>query len=197
MRIIGGNHRSRKLLSPKDDLITRPITDRVKQSLFDRLWSEEVLGGGNVLDIFAGVGSLGLEAISRGADHCTFIERHKAIRTLLEQNLEALGESDAATVLKVDAMMTGWVGMMAHQPLRLVFCDPPYDMTRDEIGRVANLIKTLVGLMEPEGLLVLRSHSDVKAPEIEGWLMPRTYIYGSMATHLYNPLPSRDDGEAE
>ena len=80
MRIIGGIHRSRHLHPPRDIHTTRPITDRVKVALFDRLWDAGLLEGGSVLDIFSGTGSLGLEALSRGMDHCIFIERDKYSR---------------------------------------------------------------------------------------------------------------------
>ena len=72
MRIIAGTHRGRTLLGPEGDDVTRPITDRVKENLFNRLHSLGVIGYGRVLDVFAGTGSMGLEALSRGATHCTF-----------------------------------------------------------------------------------------------------------------------------
>ena len=98
MRIIGGTHRSRRLHPPPDAETTRPITDRVKVSLFDRLWDAGLLDEGNALDIFSGTGSLGLEALSRGLSHCTFIERDKHALRLLKKNIDELGQIGRAHV---------------------------------------------------------------------------------------------------
>ena len=91
MRIIAGTHRGRTLLAPADAETTRPITDRVKENLFNRLHSLGVLGYGRVLDVFCGTGSMGLEALSRGADHCTFVDRDRDAIDRLQQNLDTLG----------------------------------------------------------------------------------------------------------
>ena len=98
MRVIAGTRRRRKLKSPKDDAVSRPITDRVKQAMFDRLYMAGMLDGGNALDIFSGVGSLGIEAMSRGIDHCTFVERSPQIRSILEENLTMLEFRDQIAV---------------------------------------------------------------------------------------------------
>ena len=193
MRIIGGTHRSRGLLAPPDAGTTRPITDRVKQSVFDRLVALELMGG-NVLDIFAGTGSLGLEALSRGADHCAFVEQHRAVRELLKKNLHALGLDQQATVLGVDALGANWVALLANLPVRLMFCDPPYAVTRDPVSmaRVARLLETLAGPAEPGGALVLRTDDRTPPPSAPGWEDPRTTRYGSMAVHLFQrPILTR------
>ena len=199
MRIIAGTHRSRILLAPKDDTVTRPITDRVKQSLFDRLWSVGLIttdnppgaGGGNVVDLFAGTGSLGLEALSRGSDHCVFVEQHRSARTLLERNIESLELGDRSTVLGVDALSPGWMTLITgHTPVRVVFCDPPYPLTRDpaQMARLAEMIAVLgstPGFMEPGGILVLRTDADTPAPLVAGWQGPTSHRYGSMVVHFY------------
>ncbi len=189
MRIIGGTHRSRELHPPRDNKTTRPITDRAKQSLFDRLWSLDALGEGNVLDIFAGTGSLGIEALSRGAEHCTFIEKDRAAKRLLEENLDELEMRDRAAVMSVDALSTGWIGVLPRKPLRVVFCDPPYGTTADEAGlaKVVTMISSLAtpGIMEPLGLCVLRTQTGVEAPAIDGWDGPKNFPIGSMMFHFY------------
>jgi len=91
MRIIAGKYKGRLLGTPEDESITRPITDRVKESLFNKLFSMGALDGGNVIDAFAGTGTIGLEAVSRGMAHCTFIERHRQIGQLLTDNITSLG----------------------------------------------------------------------------------------------------------
>lgn len=193
MRIIAGTHRSRLILPPKDDRTTRPITDRVKQSLFDRLASMGMLGEGNVLDIFSGTGSMGLEALSRGADHCTFLERDREARELLEKNLDVLQFARQATVLSADALSLGWIGVLGRKPVRLAFCDPPYAMTLDETlsQRVVEVIAALgaaAGVMEPGGVLVLRTDDHAKAHEAAGWTGPISHGYGSMVLHFYEKM---------
>jgi 16S rRNA (guanine966-N2)-methyltransferase len=220
MRVIGGFHRSRKLLPPRDESVTRPITDRVKQSLFDRLWAMGVLGeaeeprsfadsapgleeavpeaqdasGANhVLDIFAGTGSLGIEALSRGCGHCVFIEKDRTARTLLEQNLAALDLTGQATVIGRDALTPAWVGVVseAYRPVRLVFLDPPFALTDDAVsaGRLAELMAVLAaapGLVARGGVLVLRTSERAPVPAVvAGWDGPVSHGYGSMVLHFF------------
>ena len=209
MRVIGGFHRSRKLLPPKDDLTTRPITDRVKQSLFDRLWAMGVFGvdadtdsapeggnagaGGHVLDIFAGTGSLGIEALSRGSGRCVFVEKDRMARVILERNLAELGLTDRSTVICRDALAAAWIGVVAQscRPVRVIFLDPPYALTNDppSAARLAELMATLAaapGLVEPAGILVLRTSAGAVAPvAVAGWEGPVTHPYGSMSLHFY------------
>ncbi len=190
MRIIAGELRHRKLLGPPGDQTSRPITDRVKESLFARLTSMGLMEGGTVLDVFAGTGSLGLEALSRGVEHCTFVEKDYTIRGLLRQNLENLGVLERATLLAVDATKPGWVqqlGRLQHAPFSVVFCDPPYRLTDHSEGleRILGLVASLAAVTEPGGVLVLRTDSRVKPGAAQGWTGPVSYRYGSMATHFY------------
>src|SRR3954467_9617059 len=99
MRIIAGEFRGRRLLPPEGD-VTRPSTDRVKQSLFDIL--APLLPGARVYDCFAGTGSMGLESLSRGAAHATFFEQHRPALARLRRNITTLGEEAAATVVAQD-----------------------------------------------------------------------------------------------
>jgi 16S rRNA (guanine966-N2)-methyltransferase len=186
MRIIGGTHRSRNILGPKDDTTTRPITDRVKTSLFDRLTSMAVLEGA-VLDIFSGTGSLGLEALSREVDHVTFIERDRGARELLKVNLKTLGFDDKSAVLSVDALSTTWIPLLPHRPVNLIFLDPPYRMMHDEkdLPRLAELMAKLAEVTAEEGVLVLRTDDRATAPTVAGWQGPASHAYGSMVLHFY------------
>ena len=194
MRIIGGTHRSRRLLAPPDRVTTRPIIDRVKQSLFDRIWSMGLIGpdspGGRVLDIFSGTGSLGLEALSRGSEHCTFVEKDRRIRHLLKENLSALDLAGRATVLGVDAFASGWIDRLEHcEPpaTGLIFCDPPYRMTADPAPaeRVADLIARLAAVTRAGGVAVLRTEVRTSSPIVNGWAGPDSYRYGTMVLHFY------------
>ncbi|MCC6579900.1 MAG: RsmD family RNA methyltransferase [Phycisphaeraceae bacterium] len=191
MRIIGGTHRHRRFLAPEDNKTTRPITDRVKTALFDRLTNLQALDG-PVLDLFSGTGSLGLETLSRETSHCTFIERNRKVRALLERNLDELGFKDRATVLSMDILGGAWLMMLPHTPLGLIFLDPPYAMLRDDKDRAAliTLAHRLAEISEPEAVLVLRTDEHDEGPPLSPWQGPDSYRYGSMTVHLYNMPPA-------
>jgi 16S rRNA (guanine966-N2)-methyltransferase len=126
MRIIAGAWRGRALAAPPGQA-TRPTADRVRQALFDMLlhapWGgRQVVEDMHVLDAFAGTGALGLEALSRGAAHATFMERDRAALAALRANVAACGAGDRATVLVADAIRPPASGMACG----LVFLDPPY-----------------------------------------------------------------------
>ena len=185
MRIIGGKWRRRQVLA-RQGLLTRPITDRAKQSLFDRLTATDRLGR-HVLDIFAGTGSLGLEALSRGAEHATFVESDRRCLDLLYRNLAALGCPDQATVIGADALSLGWVKRLGPIPVHLAFCDPPY-RTLSPSGRpdrVAALIGALAPAVAPAGWLILRTEARIRPPPCPGWQEPLPVRFGSMAMHWY------------
>lgn len=119
MRIVGGKWRGKKLLSPKDNH-TRPTADRHRESLFNMLdhlvdWSDL-----SVLDAFAGTGALGIEALSRGAAHATFIENHRFAIPVLEQNMH-IADTSCTTLIK--RCITSFI---PPTPFDLIFLDPPY-----------------------------------------------------------------------
>lgn len=185
-------------MPPRDSATTRPITDRVKQALFDRLWAMGVFPGevhegvepGHAVDLFAGTGSLGLEALSRGCATCVFVERDREARRLLEENVRTLGLVDRATVLSMDASGTSWVNVLPHRPVRVVFCDPPYALTAEASGvaRVTSMLSALArvpGLVEAGAVAVLRTAERVEAGSAEGWEGPEGHRYGTMVLWLY------------
>jgi 16S rRNA (guanine966-N2)-methyltransferase len=102
MRIIAGAKRGMKLLSPRTD-VSRPITDRVKESLFNVLWNYGFPEDKIVADLFCGVGSLGLEALSRGAEFVTFVEKDPKIIATLKKNIEKAGFGSGSKVIRADA----------------------------------------------------------------------------------------------
>ena len=126
MRVIAGNARGRKLSAPKS-LRVRPTADRVKESLFSILLSR--LGefdGMRVLDIFAGTGNLGIEALSRGAAYAVFIDSHQESADIIRKNLEITQFSDSAKVVLQDAAgALKWLAR-SEAPFHLIFLDPPY-----------------------------------------------------------------------
>src|SRR4030042_1924574 len=138
MRIIAGAKRGMKLLSPKTDT-SRPITDRVKESLFDVLYNFGFPEGKIVADLFCGVGSLGLEALRRGAEFVTFVEQDIKIVATLKRNIEKAGFAGQSKVIRANAFRTSAppaepaveisnykLQISNFKGYDLVFVDPPY-----------------------------------------------------------------------
>lgn len=125
MRIVGGELRGRPLATPRTSAI-RPTSDRTREAVFNVLAHRfpEKLDGGRVLDLFAGTGALGLEALSRGASYGVFIEESAEGRGLIRDNVEAFGLTGRTKIFRRDATGLGEVGTLA--PFDLVFADPPY-----------------------------------------------------------------------
>jgi 16S rRNA (guanine966-N2)-methyltransferase len=126
MRIVAGKFRGARIEAPKG-LATRPTSDRVRQALFNVLTHGGPcldLEGVRVLDLFAGSGALGLEALSRGARFALFVEESAEARAAIRRNVETLGLTGATKIWRRDATRLGPVGTL--QPFNLVFCDPPY-----------------------------------------------------------------------
>lgn len=131
MRIIAGEYRGRRLNAPKDAVTTRPTADRTRETLFSMLTSR--LGSFQdlqVLDLFAGTGALGLEALSRGAAHCLFVEQDRVAAKLLESNIAHLGAEARATLRMASVLSMG----SALKPADVVLMDPPYG---SNVGAVA------------------------------------------------------------
>ncbi len=124
MRIAGGRFRGRPLRTPSSDM-TRPTSDRLRETLFDVLAHryDDPVPGGRVIDLFAGTGALGLEALSRGAAHALFVEDGTEARALIRDNVEALGVAGLCRIFRRDATKLGDVGAA---PFDLAFLDPPY-----------------------------------------------------------------------
>jgi len=192
MRIIAGKHRGRRFMPPADEQTTRPITDRVKENLFNRLQALGMLAPGevhHVLDLFAGTGSLGLEALSRGAEHCTFVEQDRDAATRLEHNVAELGEAERATVNHGSVHSPIWPVRVADGAVTLAFLDPPYAVSADDRERVRlrALLETLRPKLEPAGVVVLRTerHTDPLPVGASAYDGPTTVHYGSQSLHFY------------
>lgn len=156
MRIIAGEFRSRRLLTPKDDQVTRPIPDRVKESLFSLLRGQ--CEGASVFDAFSGTGALGLEAISRGAVRCVMVEKDRDAAAMLKSNIEMLGAVDRCELVIGDALGAGALARVPR-PLDLAFFDPPYPLVRDPIGwkRVKAQFERLIDCLAEDGFAVIRT----------------------------------------
>ena len=169
MRIIAGEHKGARIFAPagRD---TRPTSDRVRENVFNIVapWVE----GARVLDLFAGSGAMGLEALSRGAEAAVFVESHpEAVRTI-ERNLDKL-RLRGATVVRLDAGAALAQEAAAGRKYDLVLLDPPYAMTDfDALGRY------LPTVLAEEGLLVVETAARVE-PELAGLTVRTSRKYGS------------------
>lgn len=201
VRIIAGRWRSRRLDLPPSKL-TRPMTDRVKEALFDilgaRLGTPGQLPPVWVLDIFAGSGAMGLEAVSRGATGCVFVERAKASRHILQANLDALQAGPTLSLVAADAWRYRWEAVAKpEQRFGLVVVDPPYRDARDTspTGKVPRLLDRLAiaGVLTDDALLVLHHEKAVRFPESlnQAWLTVDCRDYGRTAITFMQPNMNR------
>ncbi len=159
------------MLSPKTQ-VSRPITDRVKESLFSVLYKYHLPDGAMVADLFCGVGSLGLEALSRGAKFVVFVEQDKNIITILKKNIEKAGFVKNSKVIKADALKIGNVAGINEYKFDLVFVDPPYKRTENvQPGSpLSGLLNVLCDYIIPDGIVVVRTSMDVSLLEQYGRL---------------------------
>lgn len=192
MRIISGEFRRRLIRGP-EGMDTRPMTDRVRTSLFDRLESMGYMDAAAAVDIFAGTGSVGLEALSRGVEHVTFIERDMAAKKLLAQNVADLGLADRTAVLSTNALSPAWLNLLPRRPVALFFADPPYPMSEDEAQRqtLSRMMDQLTAVASDDALLVLRTSEHAQAIPCTKWPEPVTRSYGSMHLHFYQMIPAQ------
>ena len=125
MRIVGGRFRGRALKGPTSEAI-RPTSDRLRETIFNILAHGygDPVAGARVLDLFAGTGAMGLEALSRGAAFALFVDESAAARGLIRENVEALGVGGQSRLFRRDATRMGPAA--PNEPFSLVFCDPPY-----------------------------------------------------------------------
>jgi 16S rRNA (guanine966-N2)-methyltransferase len=160
MRIVAGELRGRKLVAPESGT-TRPTTDKVREAVFNALGSLDVVDGARVADLYAGSGALGIEALSRGAEHCTFVERDRGALSAIHANIAALGLTGRSRVISGDAAKMG-----AGLDVDLVFADPPYDF---------DAWPALVAAVAAP-MLVAEAPHELEAPQ--GWEQGRTKRYG-------------------
>lgn len=180
MRIVAGKFRGKALLSPDDDSI-RPTADRVRESMFNILASRlgPSFDGLRILDLFAGTGALGLEALSRGAANVVFVDTSADARGLIRDHIEAFGAGGVAKLLRRDATALGPAGTMG--PVDLVFLDPPYGMGLGELA-LASLQEG--GWLKPDTILVLEDSRDATITLPAGFTLDDRREYGAAALHF-------------
>jgi 16S rRNA (guanine966-N2)-methyltransferase len=169
MRIIAGQRRGHKFDGPRDD-VTRPTSDLVRESIFNILG--EAVEGRVAIDLYAGTGALGLEALSRGASRAIFIERNRENVALIHRNIATLRYEDRATVRMADAHRWARGFTPSDDDPVIVFLDPPYLEYENHPDRVLHTLGKLLDKLPPGSLICVESRSDLDAavlPRFESW----------------------------
>ncbi len=185
MRVITGTARGRKLKS-LEGLETRPTADRVKEGIFNIIQFD--LEGRRVLDLFAGTGQMGIEALSRGAASAVFVEQRRDAATLVRDNLKTTGLSEHGRVVCGDALA---FLASAKEKFDIIFIDPPYaaklwDNALDAISRF--------DILSNHGIIVCESPMEQEMPEmVPPYYLHRTYRYGRIKVTTYH----REEGREE
>lgn len=190
MRITAGRFKGRTLHAPQDRS-TRPTSDKVRQAVFNILTHGQIgagfaLEGAAVIDVFAGTGAMGLEAISRGAAFCLFVDDAAAARAIIRQNVEALGLSGVTKIWRRDGTDLGPLSATARGPFMLAVLDPPYRR-----GLLAPALRALCegGWLVPEAMVICEAAADdaVALPSGYELLDQRTYGESKILILRFNP----------
>ena len=177
MRVITGIARGRRLKEPVG-METRPTADRVKEAIFSSIQFE--VEGRKVLDLFGGTGQMGIEALSRGATHCTFVDLQKQAVAIIRENVNSTGFADQSTVIQGDALA---FLSRCREKFDLIFLDPPYDSGLLE--KAMELIAT-IDIVSENGIIVCENGSNSVWPVVaEPYQMQKEYRYGKIRTALY------------
>ena len=177
LRLIGGTWRGRVLAFP-DAPGLRPTPDRVRETLFN--WLQDALPGSHCLDLFAGTGALGFEALSRGAGSVTLVEQSRAVAAQLRHNARLLDASDAR-IVECDAL--SFLARPPTRPFDIVFLDPPF---RQGLADRAVEALSLPGLLSPGALVYVESGTDEPEPAApDTWSLHRDKRAGQVAYRLF------------
>ncbi len=181
MRVIGGEYRGRRLRAPAG-LRTRPTADRVREALFSIIAAR--VEGARFLDGYAGTGAVGIEALSRGARRCVFIESDRAAARILGENIASVVAGERARII-TSPFSTAIRALAAEEgAFDLVFIDPPFGA--GEILRALRLVAT-GSLLAPAGLIVAQHDSRLELPEVEGAIeRRRSCRYGSSRLSFFS-----------
>lgn len=169
MRITGGALVRRRFLIPElvDENIVRPTPDRVREAVFSMIKSS--LPGAHVLDLFAGSGAHGFEAVSRGAKRVTFVEKNPSIATVIKENIASLGLTESCQVMQVDALK---VVERGQEKADVVFVDPPYSLV---LG--ADFFDSLQSIVNEDGIVIFRCSKKEVLDIGKHWAIDRDRVY--------------------
>lgn len=175
MRVITGSARGRKLETLPGEDITRPTTEAVKEAMFSMIQFE--LEGKRVIDLFAGSGQLGIEALSRGARHCTFVENNRDAIGVINGNVSKCGFADRSNVVFSDAATF----LLRKDNFDIAFIDPPYKQ-----GLAEKCLTYMFKLMSSDGIVMCEISAEESLPDsIDGWYADRSRRYGKTKLVLY------------
>jgi 16S rRNA (guanine966-N2)-methyltransferase len=181
MRIVAGRFRGTALATPKSYAI-RPTSDRVRESIFNILShgiNDFGIEGARVLDLFAGTGALGLEALSRGASYAHFVDDSAEARGIIRRNIEMLGQIGTTKLYRRNATDLGYIGTL--KPFNLLFVDPPYGKGLAEKG----LLATIKGKwLENSAIAVVEERADADFHPPAGFSLLDRRIYGDTAIYF-------------
>ncbi len=157
MRIISGNYRGKKILLPKDKL-TRPLKDLTKESIFNIIKHSKLLNinvdNSNILDLFSGIGSFGLECLSRGASSVTFLESYKDVLIILKKNIESMKQQNSSNIIEKDIFAENTLRVLSSK-FDIIFMDPPY-----KEKKIKELLDTIIKLklLKNNGIIIIHRH---------------------------------------
>ena len=161
MRIISGNFKGKKILEPRDDT-TRPLKDLTKESIFNIILHSNKfnikLENSNILDLFSGVGSFGLECLSRGSYFLTFVENYKQVLTVLKKNILNLNYQDKSLIIEKN-IFTNFNFNLLENKFDIIFMDPPYK--EEKISILLNKIND-TNVLKSEGVIIIHRHKREK-----------------------------------
>jgi 16S rRNA (guanine966-N2)-methyltransferase len=188
MRVVGGKHKGRRLAAPQSRDI-RPTSDRTREALFNVLThgGEPELEGARVLDLFAGTGALGIEALSRGGAFCLFVDQQPDARALIRRNIEELGLTGVSKVWRRDATRLGSPAQMP--PFDFIFADPPYGKGLGEQALQGALAD---GWAHDEALFVLEEKASAEIGDIDGLRQVDKRTWGDTCVRFYHRTPNKD-----
>lgn len=176
MRIISGEYGGRTIDAPSNRR-THPMSERIRNALFNSIMAD--IEDAEVLDAFAGSGSVGFEALSRGAKHVTFIERDRLAAKILKKNVEALGCEERVTI--INGPVGSWLSNNPEAEFDLIMADPPYhDLQLSTVER-------LFGYLKPSALMVLSHPGSGEVPTANGVVVVDNRSYGNAALTFYRP----------
>jgi 16S rRNA (guanine966-N2)-methyltransferase len=194
LRVISGQFRRRILKTPSDDS-TRPYTDRVRQIVFDRL--QAYLPNARVADVFSGVGSMGIESLSRGAHSCVFFEADADIHKLLVENVKTIAPDARTICWRTDVRRTSFRphGGDDMMPYTLIFFDP-IDPGKPLAASLKRLARDTIST--PDAILILRTPDHTEAPQLASWQIHDCWELSSMMIWILVKQPiTGDDAESE
>lgn len=175
MRVITGSARGRRLATLPGEEITRPTSESVKEALFSIIQFE--IEGKKVLDLFAGSGQLGIEALSRGAASCTFVEKNAGALKIVEQNVEHCLFSESSCIVLSDALAF----LSRKNNFDIAFVDPPYNG-----GLIDKVLPLLVRNMNPGGVIICETLKNEELMQsVSGWGICKQRSYGKTKLTLY------------